>query len=292
MNANLVSAEVLMAYGVALAMVGSVVIARAVQGGFARMFHGYSVTHEIVKNNNSALGIRGGAFFLGAVMALAWIAKPSGIGHRADLDMLGASVAIVIAVLTVSQYVNDRMILFDYHNNDEVVGKNNMAVATVEASTLFATAMITAGALSGWHGGFLVSLVWLGIGQLFLIALSMVYRLLMPELYKALREGNQSCAFSLGGVLLSGGILLAFAISGPFNGWGKDLRAVLIYMVPWVILMAVSHYVLNRLLLRGSHLKDEMIRDNNTGAGFMDAMISLSVTVAVVAVATFWAVGG
>lgn len=262
---------------VAVAMLGVMVVARALFGVLCRV-EGYSLTKETVVNDNPAIGIRYALFLAAVVLSFSNIIHPSGISLAEDLNILTQYGLLVIAMLLVSRYVNDYLILYGFSNNHEVVEEKNVAVAIVEGSTFLATAFVIAGALSGWEGGFWVAMGWFGIGQALLIVITLLYRALVSGVFEGLDSHNHACALSLGGFLLSCGIALGRAVNGPFHGWTEDLMSVGIYMLGWVVAMAIAVFVANRIMLPSARLREEVMTERNVAAGVVEGAVFLAST--------------
>lgn len=267
-----------------VAMLGVVIVARAVFGLVCRA-EGFSLTRETVVNDNPAIGIRYAAFLVAVILSFSNIIHPSGISFVEDLSLLVKYAAIVMTMLLVSRYVNDALILYDFSNNKEVLGEKNIAVAIVESATYLATAFIISGALAGWEGGYLVSIGWFAVGQVLLIILALLYRLLVPGAFKALDDHNHACALSLGGLLFSGGLVLGHAVNGPFNGWAKDLTNVGLYMLWWALAMFVAHFVADKVMLPSSRLRDEVMNERNVAAGVIEGVVFIATTILYITVA-------
>ena len=262
-------------------MLGSIlallVVARVAFGLLCRL-EGYSFTHEIVENDNPAMGLRVGSLLLAVIITFLGVMHPSGISWKEDVQILLTYGLLVILLLLSSRWVNDYGILYGFRNNQEVVNEQNTAVATVEAATYLATALIMSGALAGWEGGFWISVAWFAIGQGLLIVLALLYRLFVPGVFAALDGHNLACGISLGGFLLAGGLALHGAVSGPVVGWTADLNAVALFMAGWLVVMLVAHVVANRLLLPLARLRTKVMQDRNVAAGVAEAVVFVGVT--------------
>ncbi len=260
-----------------LILFGVAIVARTIFGWVCRL-EGFSMNHETTVNDNPAVGIRYALFLIAVILSFKNIVHPSGISFYEDLALVGKYSAIVLAMLLVSRYVNDWLILSAFNNNAEVVGEKNIAVALVEGSTYLATAFIISGALSGWEGGYLVSFGWFVTGQVFFILLAMLYRWFAPDTFSALDTHNHACALSLGGLLLSGGIALGDAVSGPFHGWSVDLPNVGLYMFGWLVFIFIAAIVADKVMLPTVKLRDEVMKQRNIAAGAIEGATFLTVT--------------
>ena len=250
----------------------------------AKIFEKYSLTVETVKNDNPAVGIRLASFLLAMVISFLGMVHPSGVSFGEDLNNIFFYGSLAVLFLLVSGFVNDKAILFGFNNTKEVVGEKNMAVAIVEASTYLATAFIMAGALKGWEGGFLTAIIWFAIGQGFLVAIALLYRMCVRNVFAALDTHNVACGFSLGGFLLSGGIRLGTAVSGPVTSWQADLTDVAVYFGLWLVTIVVTHFVADWLMVPSARIRDEVMKDRNIGIGVLEAAVFVSTTLVFVAV--------
>ncbi len=263
-----------------LSVMALIVVARVVFGIICRL-EGFSFSREMVENDNPAIGVRVGLFLLAVIFSFLGIIHPSGVGWKEDLNIIAGYGLLAVGLLIVSRWVNDYLILFDFRNNKEVLEEKNTAVAIVEGATYLATAFIMAGALAGWHGGFWIALSWFGIGQGFLIVLGLLYRVCFAgigKVGKAIDTHNDACALSFGGFLLSGGIALGAAISGPFTGWTSDLTGVGMYIGLWVVFMFIAGLTANYFVLPATRLREEVMDDKNIAAGIIEAVMFIAPT--------------
>ena len=79
-------------------------------------------------------------------------------------------------------------------------------------------------------------------------------------------------------VLLSGGLALRTAVSGPFDGWAVELVNVAVFMAFWAVFMVAAHAVANFVIVPGRRLSSEIIADRNWGVGFVYALLLIAVT--------------
>jgi uncharacterized membrane protein YjfL (UPF0719 family) len=226
--------------------------------------------------DNPALGVRYALFTVAVVFALLGIFDRSEGDSGAWLFAQHAFLAVLLIYL--SRYLNDWLILYHFSNNREVVQEKNVAVALVEGATYMASAYVIAGAFYDWENGLLVALVWFFVGQLLLIALAALYRVASQAVDAALDEKNLAVGISLGGFLLSGGMVCGAVISGPSQGWRHDILIVAVYLTSWLLLMLVAHMVSDRLVLRSSRLGDEVVEQRNIAAALFKAVIFLALT--------------
>jgi uncharacterized membrane protein YjfL (UPF0719 family) len=237
---------------------------------------GYDPINEIFFRDNAALGIRFAFYTIAVVYALL------GIFDRAQGESAVAEFALhaLLAALLIhlSRYLNDWLILYDFDNNREVVREKNTAVAIVEGTTYWASAFVIGGAFDDWESGLWLAVVWFLIGQILLILLALLYRVVERGAAKALDENNTAAGIALGGFLLSGGIVCGAVISGPSQGWRHDLSIVTAYIIAWLVLILAAHVLSDLLVFRSSRLRDEVMEERNIAGALFKAVIFLSLT--------------
>jgi len=253
------------------------VFARSVFGWVARA-EGYSLTYETTVNDNPAVGVRFGLFLLACAIPFLNLLKPSDVSLKEDFNILAFYGLISIVLLIIAREVNDKLILYKFSNDAEVIGKKNTSVAVIEGASYLATAFIISGAFSNLDSGVGAALIWFVIGQCVLVVLDNIYSLGAPGIQDALAAQNIACAFSLGGFLLAGGLALGSAIGGESYGWAQDSIDVAYFLAVWLLVMTVVHLAMNRLFLPGTSLRKELFVERNVAAGLIEAVVFITVT--------------
>src|SRR6516225_11014502 len=111
-----------------VSLLAFLVFARSVFGWVARA-EGYSLTIETTVKDNPAVGIRFGLFLLASTIPFLNLLEPSGAGLREDFNVVAFYGLVSIVLLIISREVNDKLILFSFSNDAEVIGKKNVAIA-------------------------------------------------------------------------------------------------------------------------------------------------------------------
>ena len=237
---------------------------------------GYDPINEMMFRDNPALGVRYASFAIAVVFALL------GIFDRGQGDsgawFFTQHALLAVLLIYLSRYLNDWLILYHFSNNREVVQEKNAAVALVEGATYLASAYVIAGAFYDWENGLLLALVWFLIGQLLLIVMAALYRIVGKDVDSALDEHNLAVGISLGSFLLSSGMVCGAVISGPSQGWRHDISIVAGYLASWSFLMLIAHALSDRLVFRASRLGEEVIEQRNVAAALFKAVIFLAIT--------------
>jgi uncharacterized membrane protein YjfL (UPF0719 family) len=253
------------------------VFARSVFGWVARA-EGYSLTYETTVNDNPAVGVRFGLFLLASAIPFLNLLHASGVSLKEDFNVLAFYGLISVVLLIIAREVNDKLILYKFSNDAEVIGKKNTSVAIIEGASYLGTAFIVSGAFSNVDNGIGAALIWFVIGQCILVVLDNVYSLGAPGIQDALAAQNIACAFSLGGFLLAGGLALGSAISGESYGWVQDGVDVAYFLAVWLLVITLVHLAMNWLFLPGTSLRKELFIDRNVAAGLIEAVVFITVT--------------
>lgn len=237
-------------------------------GIIGRIEH-YRFIHELIDNDNQALGIRFASFLLAAMLAFYNIVKPSDIGWWDNVGYFLKFGGAILVLLAGARYFNDYIIIYGVHNNKEVIDRHNNAVALVEGATYIATACIISGALSRWKSGPWVVLEWFFIGEVFILAPSLLYHLIAPHFSRELEGQNHACALSFFGFLVSAGMAVGSSITSA-----TDFEAVLIRVSIWRLLMVASYITANFLILliSWSRFRKEIMQDKNIAVGLIEAI--------------------
>ena len=84
-------------------------------------------------------------------------------------------------------------------------------------------------------------------------------------------RNNHALAVSVSGYLF--GVILAFggALSGPSTGWKSDAVSIAAYGVVAIVLMLIASFLCEKILLPHFDNTEEVVRDHNLGAAFVEA---------------------
>jgi len=174
--------------------------------------------------------------------------------------------------------VNDKLILYKFHNDTEVIGKKNSSVALIEGASYVGTAFIISGAFSNVESGIGAAFVWFLAGQAVLVVLDNIYSIAVPGLQEAIASQDSAVALSLAGFLVSGGMALGAAVAGESNGFVQDGIDVMYFLGLWFLVIMLVHFVMNRLFLPGTRVRKELINERNLAAGVIEAVLFITIT--------------
>jgi uncharacterized membrane protein YjfL (UPF0719 family) len=234
---------------------------------------GESLARLITERNHTPVAIEAGSFLLASVMALLGsILLPEGSPLDRALAF-AATGGIVVGALLVTDQLLIRLILPGLDVNRATRDDHNVAVALVRAGAHVAAALVIRAALH--HDSPLWErLVWVLLGQGALVLLVRAYQAWTPwDDVGEVRHRNIAAAVPLAGLLLATGVIVAAATEGEGHGWAADLTSFGVDLLASAMLFALVRALADRLLIRGSTFAEEIARDKNVGAGFIEAAV-------------------
>ncbi|MFT5525380.1 MAG: uncharacterized membrane protein YjfL (UPF0719 family) [Pirellulaceae bacterium] len=190
-------------------------------------FASYNLLDEIILNENTAVGVVFGGFIFSVGIAVS-----ATVFGNMDVDGWTAAGetlvegALAVALLRLSVWVNDMLILPRFSIDRELCEDHNLGVAYCVAASCLASGLILNGALSGyssggfWFGLLDVCLYWI-VGQVLLVIAGRVYyRVSRYDIHHLIEyDDNVAAGLGYGAVLLALGIVLRATLVGA----GKEV---------------------------------------------------------------------
>lgn len=242
---------------------------------------GHRLGAAVSDQDNTPVAVETGGFVLAMVIGLLGsIVVYPGAWWEQALDLVGTG-ALVLLVMLFNDQIVTRFVLGGLDCNRAVVEDRNLAVAIVRASGNVGAAFAMRGAL-GHESEIWERLIWVVIGQVALVLLSRAYQWLTPyDDVAEVRHKNTAAALPMGGILVAVGVIVGAALQGEGAGWGEDLLSLGLDLAVSAVLVFVLRWAGDRLLLPGSTFHEEIARDKNAGAGFIEATTYVSGALAV-----------
>ncbi len=265
----------------------------------------YRVDEEVVAKANLAVALRLSGYFLAVILVfLGVLYQPltgGGWFSYAELSELGAADQLGfnwelgeealrvflyslggIVALNLVRVLFDRLILYKFHLEKEVVEDQNVGAGAAEFGMYVATGLLIAGAVAG--GGtlnegqaVLVALAFFGMGLVLLVAFSLAYEFTTPfNIHDEIEGDNPAVGIALGGNLIAIGVVTLKAVFGDFAGWGESIAAFLVFGVLGFVLLYVMRLLVDLVLLPTVRISDALASGRNVGVAFVESAAVIS----------------
>ncbi|MFT7582323.1 MAG: uncharacterized membrane protein YjfL (UPF0719 family), partial [Myxococcota bacterium] len=233
---------------------------------------GFALPQRVVEDNNVAVGVEMGGFVLAVILGLLGGLVVQGTEWWEQGRDLLLTWGIVTGVLLANDQLVSRWVLRGLDCNGAVAHDGNLAVAIVRASANIGTALVLQGSL-GNDSPMLERIIWVLIGQVALVGLSLAYQVLTRyDDVAEVRHRNVAAALPMAGVLIAVGIVVQSVLQGTSAGWTDDLLSLVLDLAVSALLVVVLRWGGERLFLPGASYHEEIVRDKNTGVGFIEAV--------------------
>ena len=279
--------------GLVFVAVGLIVLALA---KFARdaVTRNYRVDEEVVAKANLAVALRLSGYFLAIILVfLGVLYQPltgdfaaDGFGFnrefaeevlRVFLYSLGGIVA-----LNLVRVLFDRLILYKFQLEKEVVEDRNVGAGAAEFGMYVATGLLIAGAVAGETyrsegESALIALAFFGMGLVLLIAFALAYEFTTSfNIHDEIERDNPAVGIALGGNLIAIGVVTLKAVFGDFTGWGESIAAFLVFGVLGFVLLYVMRLLVDLVLLPTVKISDALAGGRNIGVAFVESAAVIS----------------
>ena len=245
----------------------------------------YRIDQEVVQRSNLAVAIGLSGYFLGVVLVfLGAVYQPFsplvgdalGFNRVFSEDVLRVflySLAGIVA-LNLASFVMDRLVLYKFSVQKEMVEDRNVGTGAVEFGMNVAIGLVIAGAISGEGGGPETSLAFFGMGLAVLIVFVLFFDLTTPfSIHEEIEKDNAAVGIALGGNLIAMGIVTLKAVFGDFPGWGQGIAEFLTFAVLGFGLLYVLRLLIDKLLLPTAKISDELAAGRNVGVAFVEGSV-------------------
>ncbi len=254
----------------------------------------YRVDEEVVEKANLAVALRLSGYFLAIILVfLGVLYQPLTAGFVADgfgfnrefgeevLRVFLYSLGGIVA-LNLVRVLFDRLILYKFHLEKEVVEDQNVGAGAAEFGMYVATGLLIAGAVAGETyrsegESALIALAFFGMGLVLLIAFALAYELTTSfDIHDEIERDNPAVGIALGGNLIAIGVVTLKAVFGDFAGWGESIAAFLVFGVLGFVLLYVMRVLIDFVLLPTVKIADALSRGRNVGVAFVESAAVIS----------------
>ena len=248
----------------------------------------YSIDEQVTKQNNTAVALRLSGYFmaiilvfLGAVYQPLLVTTNEGLGFNREfgedvLEVFLYSLAGIAALNVVRLLVN-RLVLYKFDIEKEIVEGHNVGTGAVEFGVYIATGLLIGGSASGEGGGPDTSLAFFGLGLVVLILFALFYQLTTPfDIHGEIENNNIAVGIAMGGNLIAMGLVVFKAVFGNFYGWGEAIATFLTFAVIGFVLLVVLRLMVDFLVLPMTKISNELAVGRNVGVAFVESAVVIS----------------
>lgn len=239
----------------------------------------YNLTEELVEKDNPAIALAVGGYYFGLVLCIGGtLVGPSGgiVEDVIDVCIYGL---LSIILLNISWFVCDKLILYKFKKNDELIRDQNPGTGVVSCAVSIASGLIIYGAVSGEGGNVWTAATFWTIGQVMLILAGLIYNLITPyDIHDEIEKDNVAAGVSFAGALVAMGVIVGLAAEGDFRSWSEDFLDFVIIAATGLALLPFIRILTDKILLPTVKLTDEIARQEkpNVGAAYIEAFSYIS----------------
>ena len=248
----------------------------------------YRIDEQVTKSRNLAVSLRLSGYlvgvilvFLGALYQPFLLSTQEGLGFNADFgeDVLEVFVYTLVGIvaLNVVRIIVNRLVLYKFDIEKQIVEGKNVGAGAVEFGTYIATGLLIGGAASGEGGGADVALAFFGMGLVVLILFALFYQLTTPfNIHSQIEGDNTAVGIALGSNLVAMGLVIFKAVFGNFDGWNQALASFFVFVVIGFVLLYALRLMIDVLLLPTVKISNELAAERNVGVAFIESSIVIS----------------
>ncbi|NOY57864.1 MAG: DUF350 domain-containing protein [Calditrichaeota bacterium] len=250
------------------------------------LFTPFKLNRQLTEVDNKAVAVSFSGYMFGiGIVMLGVISTEPGIGaaiaSRQELynDLFNTVVwsLIGIILLNIARIVNDHLLLGKFNNVKELVQDRNVGTGAVEWGSYVGSALIIRAALFGEDVTFWVglasTLLYFVLGQLGFILFGWIYqRISRFDLYAEIERDNVSAGVAFGASLTA----IAILLSGFIVKY-DSIPGFIVWFIMSLFFLIVSRYLVDKLILPGSLLDEEISRDQNWGAALVEGCVAIAI---------------
>lgn len=242
---------------------------------FNRSVH---VRNELLEKDNLAFAFLYVGYYLGIIFSVGSAIVGPSHGILNDLAAIGAYGLLAIILLNLSRWVTDKALLRHFSVRKEVLTDRNAGTGIIEGANYVAAGLIIYGSVTGESDnmlfGFYTAIAYWLLGQIILLIAGFIYQKSTKyNIHEHIEKDNVAVALGFAGALVAIANLIRHGLMGEFDNWIDTLIEVGFEAGIGLISIPVVRLVVDRILLPGRSLTDELINQEkpNDGAGLIEA---------------------
>ena len=272
----------------------------------------YRVDEEVADKGNLAMALRLSGYFIAIILIFlgalyqpspggGWFSYASiqelsftdGFGFTWDLGEEVIRVFLYslggIIALNLVRVLFDRLVLYKFRLEKEVVEDQNVGAGAAEFGMYVATGLLIAGAVAGDTqvpdsllflldgAAAVIALAFFGMGLVLLIAFALFYEFTTPfNIHDEIERDNPAAGIALGGNLIAIGLVMFKAVFGDFVGWGESIASFLVFGVLGFVLLYVMRLLVDFVLLPTVRVSQVIGSGHNIGVALIESAVVIS----------------
>ena len=248
----------------------------------------YRISEEVTQKNNLAVALRLSGYFIGVILVFSGalyqpltLIAVDGFGFDRDYaeEVLRVFLYALagIAALNLVRILMDRLILYRFDTEKEIIEGQNIGAGAAEFGMYVATGLLISGAVSGEGGGPETAAAFFGMGLGFLVLFALLYQFTTPfDIHSEIEGNNTAVGIALGGNLIAIGLVMFKSVFGDFVGWGESIAAFLTFAVIGFLLLYVMRILIDLLLLPTVRISQALAAGRNVGVAFIESAVVIS----------------
>jgi len=245
----------------------------------------YHFNEELTTKDNPAFGVclSGYLIGLGIAMSGALFGAEWSLRENILIVLVGGIAAIILMRLSV--FINDKLILYKFSIDKEMIQDRNLGTGFVVAGSCLATGLMLNGVLTGESASFLIGvrdiIVYFAIGQLILVLGGLVFQMMTSyDVQKVIgRDNNIPAGISFGGFLVALGIIIRTGLAGAGSNLLEEIGTIIVIAVVGIVLLAITRIIADKVFLPASPLSKEVATDKNSAAGAIAAACFICIAI-------------
>ena len=242
----------------------------------------YKIGEQLSQKDNLALALSISGYYLGIVIVfLGALYEPfgsaissDGLGVTSDYwqDVITVLVYSIIGmlVLNVARILVDKIVLYKFSTESEIINDHNVGTGAVECGIFIALSLVIAGSISGSSAGPSATIVFGALGLIVLVLYTFFYQFTTPyDIHTQISDNNAAVGVALAGNLIAIGIVIFKAVFGEFVSWESSLAEFFTFAVIGFILLFIVRRIIDLVLFPAVKVSDELATDKNIGVGLI-----------------------
>jgi len=240
----------------------------------------YNIDEQLTDKDNFALSVSISGYFIAIIIIFVGALIGPSEGLAKDLLNVGVYSMLGIVLLNISRIINDKVILRKFCNVKEIIEDRNAGVGAVQLGSYIASGLMIAACISGQGGGMITAIVFFFLGQVSLLIMAGIYNKIVGyDIHVELEKDNVSAGLGFAGTLIAVGIILMSSLSGDFISWSVNLQYFAIDCAIGFTVLPIFRLFFDKIIIPKSDLNHEIKNDQNSGAGLLEAIITIGFAV-------------